>query len=555
MKKVKFKDQIRQLLLLYSVLPVLIVSIFFIVGTYVIWRSSIEQDNERKCNEVGMQIDNILVDYKQIINEINDDLINIDKMTNDTNYRLENVNKIYKFLNKHATRAEVYLLNDRAQIIYSTNKNLPNFMGESKDGSWGLIKTLNESDEVEYNLKNYSLNGTKNSQMEIGRRIIENGKTLGYIVCVINEQDLYNIIARYDNSLIIANDFGRVFVTTDLRFSDKMGKINRDELDSKEYLVSEYMVYGDNGIIIYSIASLKTVSNTIIFLFVINVIILVVMIITMVLLSYKISVSKTKIIEEIVSAFTKVQQGDLDSRLNIETEDEFEVIVSTYNTMLDSINELMKNNENQVRENIIFQIRELESQFNPHFLFNTLEVIKYSIKIDTEKARKMIISLSKILRYSIDYSISEVELIKDVDYLENYLFIASQRFGKRFSYSIDVCDDCKKCKIPKLIFQPIIENTIKYGFGDHYLMEVRVKVISIDNQLFIIFYDDGIGISKEKLEKIRNNLESDINQTEHLGLYNVHRRIRLLYGNNYGISLDSSEHNGTLIKINLPIIK
>lgn len=554
-KETKFKDQIRRLLLIYGVLPMLIVSSLFIGGTYYVWKEGLERDNQNKVNQVGKNLEMVLLNYHGLLEKANggEQRIDISRLRDDAEYRLSVIQELYRFLNEQEIRAEIYLLDNQRRLLYATNKNKPYFLMESSDISWGLLRRLDQTMDVDYLLKSYNFEGLHFSEIEIGLRLIDEGRTSGYMVCVINEEALYNIIARYNTAMLLVNDYDRVFVTSDVRFQNRMGDLDRQQLSQLDYLVHRYQVLGDRKVVIYSVASLVALNKTILILLFLGGGLLLVVIITMVISSYKIATSKTLLIDQIVEAFTRVQEGDLDSRLDIQSNDEFEIIATTYNRMIESIKELMQRNERQVRENTIFQIRELESQFNPHFLFNTLEVIKYAIKIDSQKATSMILALSKILRYSIDYSLSEVELEKDIDYLENYLYIVSQRFGERFSYLIDVANECRLCKIPKLMFQPIIENTIKYGFGDHYAMEVRVKVRLIEKNLVVVVYDDGIGIDEAKLEELKRNLDNEMNQTRHIGLYNVHRRIRLLYGANYGIQLDSSAESGTVIKINLPV--
>lgn len=177
-----------------------------------------------------------------------------------------------------------------------------------------------------------------------------------------------------------------------------------------------------------------------------------------------------------VEAFQEVQAGNLDVTLHIKSYEEFEIIGESYNLMLSSIKDLIASNEEKIRQTSIAEIKQLESQFNPHFLFNTLEHIRYMTKLEPEAVNKMIVSLSSILRYSINNTILDVTIAEDLEYTKSYLLIQKYRFHERFNYTVYMERGTEDCIIPKLIFQPIIENAIKYGFGDKEKLMVRMKI-------------------------------------------------------------------------------
>ena len=200
------------------------------------------------------------------------------------------------------------------------------------------------------------------------------------------------------------------------------------------------------------------------------------------------------------------------------------------------------------------QTKQLESQFNPHFLYNTLENIRYMCKLEPATAERMVFSLSKLLRYSLDGSREQVTLEEDLGHLNNYLSILEMRFGSRFEYKIDIAPECMQCLIPKLVLQPMIENSVKYGFGNQLNLHVELKAYIHEEKLMMICRDDGVGMSAAMVEKLCALMNQKEAPGRLSGLYNIHRRIQLLYGYPYGVEIRSLEGHGTTLVVTLPAV-
>ncbi len=164
----------------------------------------------------------------------------------------------------------------------------------------------------------------------------------------------------------------------------------------------------------------------------------------------------------------------------------------------------------------------------------------------------MVFSLSNLLRYSLDGSKDQVTLKEDLEHLENYMTILKRRFGSRLEYQIEVEPEAMDCRIPKLVLQPMIENAVKYGFGSQLNLKVELKAYIYQGNLIMICRDDGVGISQENLSELNAVLEQKENTSRHSGLYNIHRRIAILYGRPYGVEIRSTEGHGTTLVVTLP---
>ena len=189
------------------------------------------------------------------------------------------------------------------------------------------------------------------------------------------------------------------------------------------------------------------------------------------------------------------------------------------------------------------ELKALQSQINPHFLFNVLNTMTSLIRTNPEKAREVTIDLSNYLRYNLDNNVKSVELIKELNQVNTYIKIEKVRFGDKLNIIYDVDESLYNFQIPSLIIQPLVENSIKHGIlkkRDNGCVKIIIKKIGKDIE--VIIEDDGIGIE----QTIIDNLDKQIK--ENIGLKNVHQRLKLLYGE--GLNIKKLEQ-GTRIKFKI----
>jgi len=268
----------------------------------------------------------------------------------------------------------------------------------------------------------------------------------------------------------------------------------------------------------------------------------------------RMAINKTKDLDKITSAFEMAKSGDLNTRVDLNSNDEFEAIADSFNVMVESLKVQSEKNQEMTERLSISQIKQLQSQFNPHFIYNTLDNIRFMCKFDGESASTMTLNLSTILRYSLDNAQEVVTLNEDIVYTDNYLSIMKYRYSKKFNYDINIPEEFLDCLIPKLIIQPMIENAVKYGFEKQDELSVNISCRRMDNYLVLICQDNGYGMDEETLKNIRLLLTEEVNESTHSGLYNIHRRIQLRYGKEYGITIESKLNEGTELRVFLPIV-
>ena len=189
------------------------------------------------------------------------------------------------------------------------------------------------------------------------------------------------------------------------------------------------------------------------------------------------------------------------------------------------------------------ELKALQSQINPHFLFNVLNTMTSLIRTNPEKAREVTIDLSNYLRYNLDNNLKSVELIKELNQIDTYIKIEKARFGDKLNIVYDVEESLYNFQIPSLIIQPLVENSIKHGIlkkRDKGFVKIIVK--KIDKDIEVAIEDDGVGIEQAVIDNLDKKIE------ENIGLKNVHQRLKLLYGE--GLNITKLEQ-GTRIKFKI----
>ncbi len=230
------------------------------------------------------------------------------------------------------------------------------------------------------------------------------------------------------------------------------------------------------------------------------------------------------------------------------------------------IEELMQSMEREHKEALLrqqFQYAELQNQINPHFLYNTLETIRGQAIIDDNyKIADMTETLAKYFRYNISKNKGDVTVEQELENIKNYIHIQQYRFQDRFRYHVYAHvprEEYAYCLIPKMTLQPIVENAIFHGIEQKVDMgNIMIHIDANQDKLMIIVADNGVGISPEKLKELNQKLNEKENpsttQTEQHGIamVNVHHRLQMLYGEDFGLEIRSTQGYGTEVEITFP---
>ncbi len=214
--------------------------------------------------------------------------------------------------------------------------------------------------------------------------------------------------------------------------------------------------------------------------------------------------------------------------------------------MKDLTNKLVQERELQKQTELIA----LQNQINPHFLYNTLDSILAMIdENENEKAEKMIIALSKFFRLSIAKGQNVIPLSQEIMHAKYYLQIQTIRFENKFSYEFDIDENILNYEIPKLILQPLIENSIEHGVGEDIQNgKITIKGYEDDKFFYLSVIDTGLGITDEKIQEIYEGF-NDLKNTKSVGLFNVYQRLNLYFGNDMEFLIYNEENTTFLLKL------
>jgi len=245
---------------------------------------------------------------------------------------------------------------------------------------------------------------------------------------------------------------------------------------------------------------------------------------------------------------------------NIRSSSEIKYIADKIISTIHTNEELKKELQTRLNSLSKAQLYALQSQINPHFLYNTLNLI--GLKISDElgfmhPCADMINSIAELMRYAMDYDDDTITVQKELRYTQIYVGILSQRYNS-FRVVFDIPSELNYCKMPKLCFQPIIENAVFHGFGVKNDSEGIIRVYGKREDGVVIFSieDNGDGMESEHLEQIREGLENrETIHSKHIGVQNVNQRINLMYGAGFGVEIDSVKNKGTIVTIKLPYVK
>ncbi|MGE6629206.1 cache domain-containing sensor histidine kinase [Bacillus sp. NPDC077027] len=269
------------------------------------------------------------------------------------------------------------------------------------------------------------------------------------------------------------------------------------------------------------------------------------------LLGRKMATNITGPIEQLVTAMKVVEAGEFKTASTLEfkqhANDEAGRLSRHFRSMMKKINELIEENyEKQlmVRES---EFKALQAQINPHFLYNTLDSIHWLAKMNQqEQISKMTESLGFLLRNSIHVKKHEVTLEEELDIALHYMTIQRYRFEERLVFSWEVEDDLQHCMIPKLTLQPILENAIQYALEPYTeSCSIQIKIWREDDVVWLSVSDNGPGMDETLLDNI------DVGRSG-IGLFNIHRRLQLTFGSEYGLKIFSQDGVGTTISLRIP---
>lgn len=548
-----FKQYFRRVLLFFSI-PCLLFSVilysYYRMHNETIVKSAFLSTVNHTVQTLNNTFDEIHKKY-YLINS--DRTIKNNMFLNDKNFFLPENQASVSYINSLLSYTldtsniidSIYLYSINNKYVYTVDKTLSvssNHFNAFEDKQWFKAYEQNPCPQLiigEYN------DCYKTNIVSVIYQMYSGNVTTGILVFNISESSLKNMLIPDSNTsgsnIIIKNEDNYIFSAID------------DDIDTLTENSSRANYY--SGSLDFPGITLTVISernNTNVFsIFLLAVFILFFAVIIPVVLSLVLSNSFYKSIYGIVSNFLELfpQETDINN--------EIDFIQNHIKEIVHTSQDLERSVAHYIQETQQSQLLSLQLQLNPHFLFNTLNALSLMNSTDANKDEfeLLVRNLSNLLSYSLDTRNDIVTIRDEIEYSKYFIEMEEIKYHSKINVTFDISKNMLNDLLPKFIFQPILENSFKHGFK--YMFDDNKNIIvsakKSNNILTLKFKDNGIGISDSDVKEI-NLLLSDgyFPQSQHIGLYNVNKRIQLLYGKSFGCKIYSSDNCGTTVIIRLP---
>jgi two-component system, sensor histidine kinase YesM len=272
-----------------------------------------------------------------------------------------------------------------------------------------------------------------------------------------------------------------------------------------------------------------------------------------------VSIKITSPIRILLNYIDEIEQGNRKVQFETYGQDEIGILGYRFKKMMDKINDLIDREYKLELENKTNQLKVLQSQINPHFLYNALQSIgTVALKNKVPQIYTLITHLSIIMRYGMNMKEDTVPLLKEINYTKAFLLLQKERFGDQLHYSIHLDHEVVDIRVPKMILQPVIENYFKHGFDNRDgVGEISIECKREGTDLYINVLDNGIGVSEARMAEIYRNIKEEKHKNHgaesNIGLKNIYTRLQLYYEGLATLQLMNRESGGLLVSIRLPI--
>ena len=286
------------------------------------------------------------------------------------------------------------------------------------------------------------------------------------------------------------------------------------------------------------------------------VIICIVSLVLSILVAIVIAHSMTRRISKLSKQMSSVEEGAPVPMKEPRTRDEVGKLISSYNYMTREINDLMQQQKKTAEELRLAEFQSLQAQINPHFLYNTMDMIHWmSLQGRNEEVSEVVQNLSRFYKLTLSRKRDLSSIENELEHAQVYLQLMNMRYDDKIDLVVDVPNELLQYRIPKLTFQPILENSILHG-----ILEKEEKSGTIvltaweeDGDIVILISDDGVGMTEDEIARILSENVSHERKGSSIAVYNIHNRLRLLYGEPYGLTYQSN--GGCDVTIRIPKIK
>jgi two-component system sensor histidine kinase YesM len=520
---------------------------------------SINLDNAFKSAEsAAIQLFSIPV-LQDALSANNNDLLDDYENYNKINNSIKNI----KYVNKMINRINIYGMNNvsysnrkRTGLEYSNYTECSNHFIKN-----GFLNNVNFNMPVWCNVESSNEDGIYAVQSIVNVRYfydIRNYNRTGIVVIGIDEKEIYKLFKQCGDDAFIFSKRGCIIskkqkeelnkdISKTNLFMTILGSNNnigcfKDTISGKKSVVVYCEIKSADAFLVvptdYRVitSGSKAIGYTTVILFAACTVI-------SIILARSISKELTSSVKRLKKDMGHVKNGNMSVRFEVRSNDEINWLGHNFNIMLDQIDQYIEQVKTKEKSNRNIQLKLIQSQINPHLLYNSLDSVLWHLESDNNNAAHEIInSMSKFFKISLSNGNAIIPLRQEIEHLKNYILLQNLCRGQQISLILDVDENLMNLKIIKLTLQPIAENSILHGFsGYRDDGEIKISVKTNENEVIITAEDNGIGMTEEEINALNHkiNLWPVPEHIEGYGLINVNRRIKHLCGENYGIEVFS----------------
>ncbi|HEP7656086.1 TPA: sensor histidine kinase [Streptococcus pyogenes] len=420
------------------------------------------------------------------------------------------------------TSPELLLFSPNQGLLFASNPHLGNVFSKSV-----YIQEVLRAAHPPKTLFKVAMDSEDGHYLMIIKPMIDQNQLKGYAFLVMSGKDFLHPTKTLTSELVIADKLDNTVTFSNREFiASSLDKINSQYLhhyfvfqDNRAFITRKVALQG--GLWLYMYRPLIPMVSVMLFSLISSAVIFVILQRKSSGLANRIAAKNSRAINQMVRDMSAISRQEK-RRIDLESQDEFQYLSDQINQMVERLQQLHDKTLDLETQKLLFEKRMLEAQFNPHFLYNTLETILITSHYDSALTEKIVIQLTKLLRYSLTDSSKPVLLKDDLSVIESYLVINQVRF-EELQYSINLSPDLDSLAVPKLFLLPLIENAIKYGLKERHDVKINIACYYQDDHIIFSVRDNGSGIGAHHQKVIREQLEAG---ESHHGLINSYRRLK-----------------------------
>jgi len=563
--------------MMVSIVPVILLGVFTMFISMKVSMTQLEKQVMSTSLRAGDALGQLFSDFGERLEVFSEDreLLEVLKGAYTSESTIQDINqKMYILLVGYASEFGMHVVSRDGKLSVSQRFQSPLY-DSALFSQWGLLRAVaNQEKYVVYPNRYVTSEGVEIAvSLGCAIRDPQTRELLGYALLDIPYQSIEKVLSG------VATDLPVLYALLDKRqflvydnlgigegspfvkesYRAKIAPLTEEKSYLQRFKGERFLLASGQvpsyGLQILSAVPVGLVFRNLTYIGIVTLVLAVLALILCLIFSWMVAKSISTPVLEIVRVMARVEQGDMQIRSNIKSHDEIGLLSRGLNRMIWKLDKLFRLDLEKQDRLRLAEIKHLQAQINPHFLYNTLDSIRYLSKLNMNKEINLVVSRLGILLKSSMSNNDDIETVDEtMQIIASYLAIQQVIYPDKFDFSLDISEELRKVLLPKLIIQPIVENAIFHGMGTitrKCLLEVKGRV---ENNVCVLeIIDDGAGIEDSVLSLLLDSDRTD-DSSKGIGVNNVHRRIQLYYGAEYGLEIKSQVGLGTVVSISVPLV-